>query len=178
LEKTNLGGVAKVWFFDYKKYPYSQIVTSGNFLISYPQTVLFNYSFLGDTSANETQEENAGGKFYNQSISFTFSQTNNDIELTKFLTNERGIIFTDRNGVTRVFGLFNGLTGETLNYTTDSSKQGLNGFKISFNGVEEKGSYFINDIENAGFIFVDNSEFLLQEDGDFLLQENNSKIRL
>lgn len=175
--KDSLGGVYEVFIFPYVKYSRSQIVANGNLLTSFPVTTIYPFYSLVSPTPTQQMEQDAGGKFYNQSISLEFDSYD---EVEKLLNKDYRIIFKDRLGNYRIFGLFNGLESGTLNYTSGGGKTDLNGYKISFDGKEEREAYFINDLSGAGFIIAgtDTNEYLLQENGDFILQEDGFKIIL
>ena len=68
--------------------------------------------------------------------------------------------------------MYKGLEAGTLNYGTGGSKSDFNGFKIDFSGKEEVQSFFINDLENAGFFNAD-FDYRITQAGEFRLTENN-----
>ena len=169
--KNSLGGISELFLFPYVEYSRSQIVTNGNVLTTFPTTSIYKFAFNGNPAPNEPQEVDAGGKFYNQSISIDLQYKNDAFQLQKLLNKDYRIIFKDRNGIYHIFGLFNGLEADQLNYTTGNSKNDLNGFKIDFSGKEEKGSFFINDLESAGFFNAD-FNYRILENGDFRITED------
>jgi len=171
--KDNLGGVSEIYLFPYVQYSRSQIVTSGNTLVTFPSTNIYKFYSNGSPNANESQQEESGGKFFNQSISLELQGANESENISKLLRKDYRLIFKDRNGLYRIFGLYVGLEAEQLNYNTGSSKSDFNGFKIDFSGKEEKQSSFINNLEEAGFFNADFNYRILQ-DGTFRLTENNN----
>lgn len=91
------------------------------------------------------------GKYYEQTISLTFAGTEiGEIELLQKL--DFRMLILDNNGLYRIFGLWNGLQGGNITYTTGNSKSDLNGFKIDFNGLEESESAYIENPFEVGFI--------------------------
>jgi hypothetical protein len=62
---------------------------------------------------------------------------------------------------------------ENITYTTGGGKSDLNGFTIDFKGQEEKGSFFINDLDDAGF-FDAGEDYRITELGEFRITENNN----
>ena len=70
--KDAISGVTQIWLLKYKKYSRSQIVTNGNYLVSFPETFIYEFNSVQNPAPSETMEQNEGGKFYNQSISLTF----------------------------------------------------------------------------------------------------------
>ena len=92
------------------------------------------------------------------------------ILLHKLLKKDYRVIFKDRNGLIRIFGLYVGLTCDSINYTTGNSKSDFNGFRLDFKGKEEKGSYFINNLADAGFVFE--VDFRITQSGDFRVTQS------
>mgnify|MGYP003640462250 CR=1 FL=1 len=152
--KDSQGGLDKIYLFKHVNYLRSQIVLNDNVLVTYPATTIFEFEVNNQPSANQTNQENDGGKFYDLSIS---------------------IIIKDRNGNFRFLGNENGLTCNDIKYTTGGAKNSLNGVSLSFTGQEEKEAYYINNLASAGFEIA---SYLLQEDGFNLLLENGFKIIL
>lgn len=173
--KNLQGGVYELFIFPFVKYSRSQIVTSGNFLTDFPETTIYPFYSLGTPTPTQQMEQDAGGKYYNQSISLEFDSYD---EAEKLLNKDYRIIFKDRLGNYRILGLYNGLESGSLNYSSGGGKTDLNGYKISFDGKEEREAFFIKDLASAGFIIDGTLPVLLQENGDFLLQENGFKIIL
>jgi len=170
--KSNLGGLDEIYLFPFVNYSRSQIVTSGNILTTFPNTTIYKFYSNGSPNANENQETEAGGKFYNQSIALELQGANDSENISKLLHKDYRLIFKDRNGLYRIFGLYKGLEAGTLNYGTGGSKSDFNGFKIDFSGKEEVQSFFINDLENSGFFNAD-FDYRITEAGEFRLTENN-----
>lgn len=169
--KDAQGGVSEVYLFPYVDYLDSQIVTLGNILTSFPTTTIYKFYTNNNPNANESQEKDAGGKFYNQAISVDLVYKDDFENILKFLKKDYRLIFKDRVGNYRIFGLYNSLFCDSVEYTTGSSKSDFNGFKLSFNGKEEKQSFFITNLEDTGFILE--TEFRILENGDFRILENN-----
>jgi len=175
--KDSLAGVKKIWLCKYQKYNRSQIITDSNCLISIPDTFIYHFHSIEASQPVEIQEQNEGGKFYNQSISLTFKGSEiADLEILNYL-NYR-LLFLDNNGLYRIFGLYNGLESSGVIYETGQSKNSLNGFKIIFTGREEKGSFFIENLLDSGFIESNPFEYnlLFQNNNFFLLQNNDNLI--
>ncbi len=173
--KDSLGGIKSVWLCKYYKYSRSQIITSGNYLVSFPDTFVYKFDSVELSNPTETQEQNEGGKFYNQTISLAFSGSAiRELELLNTL--EYRLLFLDNNGLYRVFGLYNGLESGGITYETGSSKNSLNGFKITFTGKEEKQSFFMVDPFDIGF--VEATYYFLLQNNDFFMLQNNDNLTL
>lgn len=173
----NLGGVKYIYLFPFVKYPRSQINITNNILNTFPTTTIYKFEFVGSPSLEISQEENDGGKFYNESISFDLLGLNDSFEIQKLIKKDYRCIIEDNNGNKRILGLYNGLELNSLNSSTGGGKSDLNGFKLSFKGQEINEPFFINDLNDAGFtISGQDLDYLLQENGDFILQEDGFKI--
>jgi len=170
--KDSIGGLSKLWVFPYVKYNRSEIVTDGKKLITFPLTNIYEMNPL-TFSVSDKQNNSDGGKFYDQNL--TFSRQGFDFELQKLLKKDYRAIVQDNNGNYLIYGLFLGLECTKIDSVTGASKQDVNGMTFSFDGKEELGAYFIDDLNDTGFIF---EGFILQEDGFYLLQENGFKLKL
>jgi hypothetical protein len=170
--KSNLGGVRKLYLFPFVKYSRSLISVVGNVLVSYPTTVIYEFDFVGTPNVDISQDENDGGKFYNNNITFDLLGLKDAVEIQKLAKKDYIIIFEDENGNNRILGLKNGLALDSLTSNTGGAKSDLSGFNLSFKGQEEEEPYFINNLSNAGFVLED--EPIL--DPDALLYLTNSGI--
>ncbi len=172
--KDNLSGVYEIWLLKYRKIPRSQIVTNGNYLVSFPEAFIYKFYSSNNPAPTEQMQENAGGKFYNQSISLTFpsSETRDMEELSEL---DFRLLFKDRNGFYRIFGLYNGVQAGKIDYNTGSNKGDLNGFKIDFTGQEEQHAFFIENLNDAGFVDLGDTEpfYLVYQNGDAIHLQNN-----
>jgi hypothetical protein len=174
--KDSLAGISEIYLFPYVQYSRSQIIVTGNVLGTFPNTTIYKFYANGNPNANEAQEEDAGGKFYNQSIALELQGANQSENISKLLRKDYRLIFRDRNGLYRIFGLYTGLEAEALNYTTGGGKSDFNGFNINFTGREEYQSFFITDLEDAGFFNAD-FDYRITQTGEFRITENN-KFRI
>lgn len=177
--KDSIGGIRKVWLCKYVKYSRSQIITDGNILVSFPDTFIYSFHSVEASNASESMEQTDGGKFYNQSISLTFQGADpKEIELLQNI--DFRILYLDNNGIYKIFGLRNGMEAGSIVYETGSSKNTLNGFKITFTGKEKEEAVFVEDLATVGFIqegaVVEHN--LLLQNSDFFMLENNDNLIL
>jgi len=171
--KDNLGGVQKLYLFPYVKYLRSQIITDGEYLVSFPTTTIFEFDSV-QISFSEPMQENEGGKFYNQSLSFSLIGNNDFLELQRLLKKDYRCIIQDWKGNYKILGLYTGLECTTLTQQTGGGKSELNGFNLSFEGQEYRSSLFIENLQDAGFIIDSNeTDFRILESGEFRILENN-----
>lgn len=169
--KDSQGGVNEIYLFPYVNYSRSQIITNGNILVTFPDTTIYKFYSNGSPNANETQETDAGGKYFNQSLPLELQGANDNNNLSKLINKDYRLIFRDRNGLYRIFGLYNGLEANGINYATGSNKSDFNGCKIAFDGKEEKQSFFITNLEDAGFFIA--VDYRILESGEFRITESN-----
>ena len=165
------GGIKKLYLFPYVKYSRSQITIVNNVLTSFPQSTIFEFEPLADYSAEQSGQENEGGKFFDLSLSF---QIANHPEISKFLNKYFRAVILDRNGNYRLLGTFNGLSCNSVNKSSGSGKADFSGFKLSFDGMEILEAPFFTSLD----IVTGAESYLIQENGDYLLQENGFKIIL
>lgn len=170
--KDSQGGIKHLWLFPYVQYNRSQIIVEDKVLVTFPTTDIFEVNPLTITQS-EKQEEDAGGKYWNQSIGFTITKF--DFEFQKLLNKDYRIIVQDNNGKYIIYGLYKGLECSKIDYTSGSGKSDSNGMSFTFDGKEEKSSFFIDNLADAGFEGIG---YLLQEDGFYLLLEDEFKIIL
>lgn len=149
--KDRQAGIKAVWLLKYVKYGRSLIITSGNKLTSFPESFVYKFNFVENPSVNENQQQNEGGKYYDQTISLTFASSE-IMQLELLQKVDVRMLVLDNNGLYRVYGLWNGLQGGNLTYTTGNGKSDLNGFKIDFNGLEENEAPFVTNPFSIGFV--------------------------
>lgn len=171
--KNSLGGISKLWLFPYVKYNRSQIVINGNILETFPNTTIYRFGFSGNPAPSETQSENEGGKYYDLGLTFDLAKSDGSFNIEKLIKKDYRLIFQDNNGLYRIFGLYTGMICENIAYNSGGGKSDLNGFTIDLSGQEEKGSFFINDLEDAGFFDAD-FNYRILESGEFRITENDN----
>jgi len=174
--KDSLGGLDKIYLFSFAKYPRSQIVTNENVLTSFPNTTIYAFEYVGNPVFDNKGNEDAGGKYYDEDISFQLAKISDNFSISKLLKKDLRAIIKDKNGYYRILGLYNGLECESIKASVGTSKNSLNGYTIALKGQEEQEALYINNLEDAGF--TEDGFYLLQEDGFYLLQENDFKILL
>ena len=161
------GGISKLWLLPFAKYQRSQVSVVDMELVLFPSSDYYLFESFGELGINQTMQENEGGKFYNFSFEI---KLDGYINIGNFLKKDFRAVALDRNGKTRLFGLWNGLQCESINFTTGSSKTDYSGFALKFDGQEINEAPYLNSINDL------QTNFLLQENGDFLLQENLGKF--
>jgi len=175
--KDSVGGVRKVWLKPYVKYSRSQIITDDNTLLQFPESIIYEFVSIANPNFTETVEFSDGGDFYNQTVSLTFSKKESK-NLRYLKCGEYRIIIQDNNLVYHIFGLYTGLQVTGLNYTTGGTKTDLNGIRLDFTAKEEKGSFFL---ENLDLFFNNGTEetfYLLLQNGLPLYTQNNNNLIL
>lgn len=171
--KDSLGGVKAVWLLKWVKYNRSQIVTTGNYLTTFPETFIFRFDSVTPVNVNETQQENEGGKFFEQTLSMSFKATTSR-EFDQILKSDWRCLIQDNNGLYRIFGLFNGMQCGNIDFKTGGGKSELNGYTFTLTGKEQHEAYFITDPTDLGL--TEEDFFLLFQNNDFMLMQNNNNI--
>lgn len=171
--RSSIAGVKAVWLLKWQKYSRSQIITNGNILVDFPDTFIFRFDSVTPPIANETIQENEGGKFYEQTISMSFKATTSR-EFDQLIKNDYRLVFQDNNDVYRIFGLFNGVQCGNIDFKTGGGKNELNGYSFTLTGQEEKESFFIEDLAAIGL--TEEEFFLLFQSADFMVAQNTDKL--
>lgn len=173
--KDSLGGLSKCYLFPFVNYSYSQIEVSGNILTSFPDTDIYPFEFDNNPTLSLSQNENEGGKYFEERIELGFTKPNSYNEFQKLLKKDYRMIIKDRLGNYRLLGAYNGLIGDNLKLSTGGAHADFNGYNITFEGQEENEALYINNLEDAGFTIIENN-FILLENGEFMLTEDNQLI--
>ena len=155
--KNSNGGNPELYWMPFVDYVGSEIQYTGNYITTFPYSAIFSLS-SPLTSFNEEIDEISGGVSVAQSGGFQLNKildTDNYISIAKI---DARLIFKDSNGFYRMAGTHKGLK---IKYTkeTGSSIPEFNGFKFSFEGLEEKQAGFLQDL--SGFDI--NGELSLDE---------------
>ena len=172
--KNLQGGVNIFYLFSYTKYSRSQITVKDEELTVFPATSIFKVQ-AESVSFNENSSFEGGSEVWDQSFSFSIPKTIKTSPLFKLLKKDYRLIYTDRNGISRILGLYNGLQSQ-INNETGTNKEDLNGYKVTVTGKEDNQAYFIDDIGALGFIigynfiFQDNNNYDFQDSNNFILQ--------
>lgn len=174
--KSNLGGVRKLYLFPFVKYSRSLVTVVGNLLVSYPTTLIYEFEFVGNPNVDISQDENDGGKFYNNNITFDLVGLSYAVEIQKLAKKDYIIIFEDENGNKRILGLRNGLVLDSLTSSTGGAKSDLSGFNLSFKGQEEQEPYFINNLANTGFVLDNEPPLIIENYTDLFYTGENVNI--
>ena len=144
--KDSIAGLDIVYLFPFVKYDRSQIIVNTNILTTFPTTTIYKFEVLNANLTEEMSEED-GGKFYTQNLSFDLAKVDlvDNLELVKLLKKDYLAIVSDRNGIYRLLGLYNGLIAE-LTKVTGGGKADFNGYKITLEGKESLSSLYITNL--------------------------------
>jgi hypothetical protein len=151
--KKYQGGIDKVYLFPFVKYNRSQIQTDGVYLSGFPDTEVFNFDAVSE-SYTESSNNDSGGVYYSQSLSFDIPVTTPISEAYRLVKKDYRAIILDRIGNYRILGLYNGLEA-TLTNSTGSNKNSLNGYKVTLKGKEENQAYYLSNFDTDFNIFKD-----------------------
>lgn len=95
-------------------------------------------------------------------------------EFDQMLKNDWRCGVLDNNGVYRIFGLYNGLECNSIDFKTGGAKNELNGYSFTLSGREENSAYFIESLEELGL--TEEGFLLLFQNNDFIITQNNNNI--
>tara|TARA_R110000765_G_scaffold349988_1_gene440064 strand:+ start:1149 stop:2021 length:873 start_codon:yes stop_codon:yes gene_type:complete len=142
---NRLGGIDKLYLFAYEKYSKSLNLVSGQEVVTFPETTAYQYdgenmSFTESTSLKD------GGVVWTQKLNFTITKSSSNSEVFKLVRQDYSAIILDRNGDYRFIGMRNG--GEvSVNATSGTNKNEMNGYSISLEAKEDNQAYYIPDFE-------------------------------
>tara|TARA_R110000803_G_scaffold15730_1_gene43369 strand:- start:30 stop:1304 length:1275 start_codon:yes stop_codon:yes gene_type:complete len=173
--KTYQGGIDKVYLFPFVKYSRSQIETDGVYLNEFPVTEVFDFDVVNE-SYTESSNNDSGGVYYSQNLSFDIPVTTSQSEAYKLVKRDYRAIILDRVGNYRILGLYNGLEA-TLTNSTGSNKNSLNGYKITLKGKEENQAYFLTNF-STGFDIFDPKTFTFKVQSGNTGTSNNDQFTI
>lgn len=173
--KDSQGGIDRLWVFPYQDYPRRLIRTEDNVLVQFPATTIYQFDAFGEVTPVQKQQENDGGKYYDQAITFQIPGLVDTPQLEKLMRKDYRIIFRDRNGRMRLMGAYNGLTADRIQFETGGAKNSFYGATLDFTGKELREALFINDLAGAGFVTQD-GWLLWQDYQPIYLQDNEILI--
>lgn len=160
------GGIAKLYLLPYTRWVRQQVRIVNMELVLVPSSNYYEFESFGDFAINQSMQENEGGKFYNFSFDIKIDDYTN---FSNFLKKDFRAVAIDRLGNTRMYGLWNGVQCNNIDFTTGAGKSDYSGFTLKFEGQEELEAPYLN-------ITQIDTNFLLQENGLYLLQENLGKF--
>ena len=173
--KDTQGGIKKLYLAPFVKYSRKQIITDGVFLEQIPTTLFYEFKFSNNLSFSEVQNESEGGKYVDISFNIDLPGITETYAINNLMKNDYWVIYEDMIGNIRMAGLYNGVEITNISQLTGGAKTDFNGFKITMTSMQEKHSYFIEDLNKIGFA---TDGRLLIETIDFLLLETGQKIIL
>ena len=174
--KDSQGGVGTVYLFPFIKYSRSQIVLDNQTLITFPNTVIYDWDSIATNYSENTSVEE-GSVVYDQNFTIQIPKTAVSSEVYKLVKQEYRAIFIDRIGNIRILGLYNGLDAQ-INNETGQNKEDFNGYKITFTGKEDNQAYYITNLEFAGFDNVVTYNFIYDNGTDNIVMDNGNNFIL
>lgn len=146
--KSSVGGIKNIYITRHDASNRHLKSVVNGVLTLHPQQVVYKFDTLTGASFTEREEN---GRF-TQSLNFSFSFLG-DYNVQSITKCVNLAIIEDNNGLYHYIGLYNGLTG-TTNKQTGASKQELNGYQISLDGVEITSAPYS---ESLSISFIDYS---------------------
>ena len=174
--KSLQGGVNKVYLFPFVKYSRSQIVLSGQELVTFPDTMIYDWESSA-TNYSENTSFDGGSVVWDQSFTIQIPKTIVSSEVFKLVKQDYTAIYIDRIGNIRILGLFNGLEAQ-INNETGQNKEDLNGYRITFTGKEDNQAYFIDDLAAVGFDIYTIYNFIYDNGNDNIVMDNEDNFIL
>lgn len=171
--KDSIAGVKTVWLLKWQKYNRSLIVTDGNYLVGFPDTFIYKFESLTPPTASEQIVTSEGGKAYEQTITMSFKAPSSR-DFDQLIKNDYRLVFLDNNGLYRIFGLYNGVQCGAIDFRTGGAKSETNGYSFTLTGMEEKQSFFIENLIDLGL--TEETFYLLFQNNDFMVSQNNDKL--
>ena len=151
----SVAGFDIVYLFPFVSYDRSQIILNTNIVTTFPDTEIFKFEVL-NANLSEEMSEDDGGIFYSQNLSFDLAKTSveDNLELSKLMDKDYMAIVSDRNGIFRLLGTYNGLSAEVTK-VTGGGMEDFNGYKVTMEGKESLSSLFVSNLEDAGFKIIE-----------------------
>ena len=174
IKKSLLGGVDKVYLFPFVDYTWSQIVLSGQELVTFPDTILYDLHSVS-TNFSENTEIEGGSVAWNQSFTVDFPGMSVGSEIYKFSFKDYRAIYIDRNGNIRILGLYNGLEG-SITQETGTNKSDFSGYRVTFSGKEEMQAAYIGNLETVGFEINEIENYIFEDGCNYIFEDGQNYI--
>ena len=171
--KDLLGGVKRLYLFPYVKYSRSQIIVDDQELISFPGSDIYEV-YSSNTDFTQQTETEGGAVSWSQNFNIEIPKTEISSQVHLFVKQNYRAIVQDNNGNWRMLGLQNGLTASYSN-TTGTNKADANGYKISFEGLEEMQAVYLVGFDPGGDT-PEAGSYVFQDGNSFVFQDNNNYI--
>ena len=173
IRKNLQGGISTVYLFPFVKYNRSQIGLTEQVLTSFPTTEVYKYHSI-NTNYSENVQEDGGDLSWTQSFSIEIPRTYETSEVYKMVKQYFRAIFIDRLGNIRILGLYNGLK-VTVNNETGADKSGFNGYKITFDGLEDNQAYFLDNLDDFP-VLVEEKNYIFMSCNNYTFMSGNNYI--
>ena len=170
--KNLAGGIRAVYLAPYKKVTRSNIAYDGIELTVFPQTFIYKFKMIGNTTFVQSQQENDGGKSFSQSITLNFSKISafDNIQFSKLLRKDYFIVVEDNNNNFLLLGFRNGLECESIKTSSDQN------YEIAFKGEEENFAPFCDQLINNNLIVIEGQNYIFQDNENYIFQNDNNYI--
>ena len=163
--KDGLGGISKIYLFEYEKYSRSQITFDGQEIDTFPEIETFEV-YSSNASYTESTEVDGGAVSWKQSFTIDIQKNTPESEVYKLVKKDYRAIFVDRLGNCRILGLYNGLKA-SITSETGSDKGSFNGYRVSFEGQEDRQAQYFSAFLLA-YLFEDGNNFIFQDDNNYI----------
>jgi hypothetical protein len=172
----SVGGIRKIYLFNYVDYTNSQIIVSNQTLTTFPATTIYDF-WVSNASMTETITNDDNGVSYDQSLNFRLKKQDipTTLDLDTIRRGELRYIIELNDGRFKIGGLYKGATISSMTFNSGGAKAEGSNYDINITGQEEVNSYFIDNLSSAGFTVA---EWLLVEAGEDLFSESFESIIL
>tara|TARA_R110002126_G_scaffold2448_1_gene14038 strand:+ start:1489 stop:2094 length:606 start_codon:yes stop_codon:yes gene_type:complete len=177
--KTSQGGIQRIYLFPFVEYGVDDITIADEIITNIPYVTIYEFDVWG-ASYTESTDVKQGNISYNQSLSFNIKRTESSRELFKLLKRDHCAIFVDRQGNTRIMGLWNGCEAKYSN-KTGANKSDMNGYEISLSGSENNQAYWVDDLATLfnihapvidesveNYVFGNTSNYVFEDDDNYI----------
>tara|TARA_R110002020_G_scaffold255196_1_gene469049 strand:- start:1289 stop:1882 length:594 start_codon:yes stop_codon:yes gene_type:complete len=143
--KDSNGGTRVLYAFPYVKYSRTQIKVVNNVLTVFPYTDIYDLNAV-NVDFNENLSSEDGGFQSLQSLSYELLKISKSDSFKDFVNFDWRFVVEDNNGLLRVMGLKNGLSGGYLK-ELGAGKSDFNGFKFTYETKEDCEAPFLDNLD-------------------------------
>jgi len=158
--KDSAGGVKNIYISVFRPILRNEVDIDCGVITKFPPLTFFKWEGLTGVVYNQQQQENEGGKFYPQRISFQFNGLSgfDNLYFQRLFKKDVFLIVEDNNGHFWLLGFRNGLECVKLTSHTD------NYYTADFEGLESGLSPNVDEVMGGDFTVIDEDYFKIFQD--------------
>lgn len=153
--KGEISGVKSIRLIRYSKYDNESIILEDGVLVSFPESIFFKWQGE-DISFEENGNDDDG---YTQEVEIRLPKK--DLDTLRLVSSLLGgnvrVIVETRSGVFKMLGLYSGLEVE-INGNSGTTHESFSGYEVSFSGLEEFESPYIENFTTGKYYDGDISD--------------------